>query len=122
MSSCHEAHGYTNICDIVDAKMMNATGRDPLPDAEINGVSAGIRNDSWVMTSRATLPEIGVDSIGRAPIPMNRIKLYTKGRDPLPPILVLSRGLFGFFFFFLLSIFVIGGQRPGLVVWWLTKD
>ena len=75
---------------IVDAKMMNATGRGPLPDAEINRVSAGIRYDSRVIKGRDPLPDIGVESIGRAPLPKNQIKLYTKGRDPLPLILVLS--------------------------------
>ena len=74
----------------VDAKLMNATGRDPLPDAEINGVNARIRYDSRVMTGRGPLPEIGGDSIGRASLPINRIKLYTKGRDQLPLIMALS--------------------------------
>ena len=53
----------------VDTKMMNATGQDPLPDAEINGVSAGIRYDSRVMTGRDPLPEIDGDATGWDPLP-----------------------------------------------------
>ena len=48
---------------------MNTTGRDPLPDAEINGVNARIRYDSRVMTGRDPLPEIDGDATGRDPLP-----------------------------------------------------
>ena len=52
-----------------DTKMINATGRDPLPDVEINGVSAGTHYDSRVMIGRDPLPEIDNDATGRNPLP-----------------------------------------------------
>ena len=63
----------------VDAKLMNATGRDPLPDKEINYVSARICYDSRVMTGQDPLPEINGDATGRYPLSRYRGRFYRPG-------------------------------------------